>query len=316
MNNFADRLSQRIRETGNPTVLGLDPLLDYVPDSIRSHFKKQCDDPELAAGLALYEFNKRLIDSVAGTIPAVKPQIAYYEKYGPHGLAALRQTISYARKAGMLVIADGKRNDIGSTAEAYASAWLGETNLPDGTAAAMNDADALTVNGYLGFDGIKPFVEVCDARGRGIFILVRTSNPSAGDLQDLVLHDGRKVYEAMAEKVAEWGMGLVGESGYSSVGAVVGATWPLQASRLRKLMPHALILVPGYGAQGATADDAAHNFGSDGGGAIVNASRSLMLAWKKHKLDHEAFEQAARMEALCMKADLRQALEKSGRPIV
>jgi len=316
MNNFADRLSQRIRETGNPTVLGLDPLLDYVPDSIRSHFKKQCDDPELAVGLALYEFNKRLIDSVAGTIPAVKPQIAYYEKYGPHGLAALRQTISYARKAGMLVIADGKRNDIGNTAEAYASAWLGETQLPDGTAAAMNDADALTVNGYLGFDGIKPFVEVCAARGKGIFILVRTSNPSAGDLQDLVLHDGRKVYEAMAEKVAEWGTGLVGASGYSSVGAVVGATWPLQASRLRKLMPHALILVPGYGAQGATAEDAANNFGSDGGGAIVNSSRSLMLAWKKHKLDHEAFDQAARMEALCMKADLRQALEKSGRPVV
>ena len=256
MNNFADRLSQRIRECGNPTVLGLDPILEYIPDSIISYFRGQCDDPALAAGLALYEFNRRIIDCVAGTIPAVKPQIAYYEKYGPHGMEALRQTIQYARKAGLLVIADGKRNDIGSTAEAYASAWLGETSLPDGSSVAMNDADALTVNGYLGIDGIKPFIDQCQARGKGIFILVRTSNPSAGDLQDLVLNDGRTVYEAMAERVNAWGEGLSGESGYSPVGAVVGATWPLQASRLRKMMPHAFILVPGYGAQGATAEDA------------------------------------------------------------
>ena len=143
MNNFADRLSQRIRECGNPTVLGLDPILEYIPDSIISYFRSQCDDPALAAGLALYEFNRRIIDCVAGTIPAVKPQIAYYEKYGPHGMEALRQTIQYAQKAGLLVIADGKRNDIGSTAEAYASAWLGETILPNGSAVAMNDADEI-----------------------------------------------------------------------------------------------------------------------------------------------------------------------------
>ena len=267
----------------------------------------------LIAGLAIYEFNKRLIDSVADIIPAIKPQVAYYEKYGSHGMNALRQTIHYARKAGMLVIADGKRNDIGSTAQAYAGAWLGENRMPDGSSAAQFDADALTINGYLGIDGVEPFMKVCQERGKGIFILVRTSNPSAGDLQDLVLSDGRTVYEAMAGKVAAWGDALTGESGYSSVGAVVGATWPLQASKLRKLMPKAFILVPGYGAQGATAQDAANSFGPDGRGAIVNASRSLMLAWKKHQMNHDDFAAATRREALIMKADLRQALEKSGR---
>jgi orotidine-5'-phosphate decarboxylase len=315
MNNFADRLTRRIWETGNPTVMGLDPVLDAIPESIRKYFHGQCDDPGLAAGLALYEFNRRLIDAVSEIIPVVKPQVACYEKYGPHGMEALRQTIQYARKAGMLVIADAKRNDIGSTAEAYASAWLGETALLDGSHLAMNDADAMTVNAYLGIDGIQPFLDLCQERGKGIFILVRTSNPSAGELQDLILSDGRPVYEALAAKVTSWGGQLIGESGYSPVGAVVGATWPLQASRLRKLMPHAFILVPGYGAQGATAEDAVHSFGSDGGGAIVNASRSLMLAWKKQQMGHEEFDQAARREALLMKADLRQALEKSGRRI-
>jgi len=316
MSNFADRLERRIHETGNPTVMGLDPVLDYVPESIKAYFRSQCDDPALATGLALYEFNRRLIDSVSGLIPAVKPQLAYYEKYGVHGLEALRQTIQHARKNNMLVIADGKRNDIGSTAETYADAWLGETTLIDGSTCALNDADALTVNAYLGLDGIQPFLKVCQQRGKGIFILVRTSNPSTGDLQDLVLSDGRTVYEMMAAKVAEWGLDLTGDCGYSSVGAVVGATWPLQAAKLRKIMPQAMILVPGYGAQGATAEDAVNNFGPDGGGAIVNASRSLMLAWKKHQMDPEDFDKAARLEALRMKADLRQALEKSGRAIV
>jgi orotidine-5'-phosphate decarboxylase len=313
--NFADRLSQRILETRNPTVLGLDPLLDYIPASILDYFRRECDDAAMASGLAIYEFNRRLIDSVSDIIPAIKPQSAYYEQYGVAGITALRQTIQFASKSGMLVIADCKRNDIGSTAEAYAKAYLDETTLIDGGCMAMFGADAMTVNGYLGSDGIAPFVEACQANGRGIFVLVRTSNTSAGDFQDLVLSDGRPVYEAMAGKVAEWGAALIGTSGYSSVGAVVGATWPLQAARLRKMMPHAFILVPGYGAQGATADDAANSFGPDGGGAIVNASRSLMLAWKKHQMDHESFDLAARREALLMKADLQRALEKSGRPI-
>ncbi len=316
MNNFADRLKQRIQETGNPTVLGLDPLLDYIPDSILNRCLAETEDSGEAAGLALFEFNKRLIDSVAETIPAVKPQLAYYEKYGVHGLKALQKTIAYAHAAGMLVIADGKRNDIGSTADAYADAWLGQTEITADRQQAMFDADALTVNAYLGIDGIQPFINRCSDLGKGIFILVRTSNPSAGDLQDLILRDGRHVYEAMADKVSEWGEQLVGECGYSSVGAVVGATWPLQASSLRKRMPKSLILVPGYGAQGGSAADTVNNFGSDGYGAIVNASRSLMLAWKRHNLPHEEFEKAIRLEALRMKADLRQALEKAGRPIV
>ncbi len=314
MNNFADRLTERIQKTGNPTVMGLDPVLDYIPESIRTYFLDQCADPAMASGLALYEFNRRLIDSVSELIPAIKPQVAYYEQYGVHGLEALRQTIHYAQNKGMLVIADGKRNDIGSTAEAYARSWLGETKLLDDSVVAMHNADALTVNAYLGLDGIQPFLDLCQRNGKGIFILVRTSNPSAGDLQDLTLSDGRSVYEAMANKVSTWGEELVGSCGYSAVGAVVGATWPLQALRLRKLMPKTFILVPGYGAQGATADDAACSFGSDGGGAIVNASRSLMLAWKKHQMSHEEFDHAARREALRMKADLNQALDKSRRP--
>lgn len=313
MNNFADRLARRITQTGNPTVLGLDPVLDYIPTGILTSSQKQTDNLTQAAGLAIFEFNRRLIDAVADIVPAVKPQVAYYEKYGSHGMEALRQTIQYAQKAGMLVIADGKRNDIGSTAEAYAGAWLGETTLADGSAQAFFDADALTVNAYLGSDGVQPFIKECQERGKGIFILVRTSNSSAGDFQDLTLADGRTVYEAVAEKVSDWGASLIGDSGYSSIGAVVGATWPQQAARLRQQMPHAFILIPGYGAQGATADDAANSFGSDGGGAIVNASRSLMLAWKKHKIDHEQFDLAARQEALLMKEDLSQALVKSGR---
>ncbi len=315
MNNFADRLALRIRETGNPTVMGLDPVLDYIPASIINRMRTEYDDHGLATGHAILAFNKGLIDAVADLVPAIKPQVAYYEKYGINGMAALAQTIQYAQAAGMLVIADGKRNDIGTTAEAYAGAWLGKTTIIDNSSIAQFDADALTVNGYLGIDGILPFIKQCEARGKGIFVLVRTSNPSAGDLQDLILADGNPVYEAMALKVAEWGGTLIGESGYAAVGAVVGATWPRQASRLRTLMPQTFILVPGYGAQGATAEDAANNFGPDGGGAIVNASRSLMLAWKNHSLDHEQYAAAARQEALRMKADLVQALAKSGKPI-
>ena len=314
MMNFADRLADKIRETGNPTVLGLDPLLDYVPETICSYFREQCDDPALASGLALYEFNRRLIDSTADLIPAVKLQLAYYEQYGVHGLEALRQTIQYARKKGLLVIADAKRNDIGSTASAYARAFLGKTKLIDGSEQAALDADAVTLNAYLGLDGIQPFLDYCGGQGRGVFILVRTSNPSAGDLQDLILSDGRPVYELMAAKVAAWGEAYVGDRRYSPVGAVVGATWPLQAARLRQLMPRTMILVPGYGAQGATADDAARSFGPDGGGAIVNASRSLMCAWKNHQMDISLFDLAARKEAIRMKNDLCQALEKRGKP--
>lgn len=315
MVNFADRLTRKIKETGNPTVMGLDPMLDYVPATIRHQAALASTDPAEAAGLALYWFNQQLIDAVSDLIPAVKPQFAYYEQYGVPGLAALQKTITYAQSKGLLVIADAKRNDIGSTAEAYSRAILGQTSLGESISQSFIGADCITLNGYLGIDGIKPFLDQCQKGGQGVYILVRTSNPSAGDLQDLVLDDGRTVYEAMAGKVAEWGQDLIGQSGYSSVGAVVGATWPRQAEKLRQIMPHSLILVPGYGAQGATAEDAVASFGPDGQGAIVNASRSLMLAYKKYGLSADEFTSATRKEALAMRDDLRGALKRAGRAI-
>lgn len=321
MKNFADRLTEKIKQTKNPTVMGLDPMLSYVPESLRKIAADHHSDPLEAAGEAIYLFNQALIDATYDLIPAIKPQAAYYEQYGAAGYLAMQKTIDYAQAKGMLVIVDAKRNDIGSTAEAYSRAILGQTEL--GLAAdgqkqfnSMLHADCITLNGYLGIDGIEPFLMHCRANGQGCYILVRTSNPSAGDIQDLKLADGMTVYEAMAKKVAEWGQDLIGECGYSSVGAVVGATWPEQAVKLRQMMPHTLILVPGYGAQGATADDAVASFGADGQGALVNASRSLMLAWKKQGMTEESFAQAARLEALAMRDDLLAALNRAGKKIV
>ena len=310
MKNFADELYTAIKHMQCPVVMGLDPLLSYIPDEITECAKKECQDIQAAAASAILKFNKMLLDAVTGIIPAVKPQIAYYELYGIHGIQAFHDTITYAKEKGFLVIADAKRNDIGSTAAAYADALIGETDIW-GQKEAMFAADAVTVNAYLGIDGIQPFLDVCKEKGKGIFILVRTSNPSAGDFQDLVLEDGKPLYERVAEKVNEWGIPLVGESGYSSVGAVVGATWPEQASIVRKIMPAANILVPGYGAQGGSADAAAANFDKNGYGAIVNASRSLMCAYKKRPdLKSMDFQKATYDEAVRMKNDLNQAVEK------
>jgi orotidine-5'-phosphate decarboxylase len=308
--NFADRLQDQIDKLNNPTVIGLDPLLEYVPENLRNYFLQNCDDPGMAAGLAIYEYNRRIIDSVHDIIPAVKPQLAYFEQYGTHGSEALKQTISYAKQKGMIVIADGKRNDIGSTAQAYANAIFGDGPTDSDSGRSGLTADSATLNAYLGLDGIEPFLQSCRQHGKGVFILVRTSNPSAGDLQDQILQDGRTVYEAMADKVNEWGNDLIGQSGYSSVGAVVGATWPGQAISLRKRMPKVMMLVPGYGAQGATADNAVAGFSAEGRGGIVNASRSLMQAWKKHGMDHELFDIACRKEAIIMKNELNRALSK------
>ncbi len=311
MRNFADRLTERIDVLRNPTVMGLDPLIEYVPSSIRSRFEKEITDPLLATAMAIYEFNRQMIDAVCDIIPAVKPQFAYYEKYGVPGIEALRKTIQYAKNKGMLVIADAKRNDIGSTASAYADSIIGETELIDHSRTRMFDADAITVNAYLGIDGIKPFLDVAKTEGKGLFILVRTSNPSAGDFQDLVLADGKPLYEKVAEKVSEWGEGLLGDSGFSSVGAVVGATWPEQAKVLRGKMKKAIILVPGYGAQGGSADSAAQSFDDSGKGAVVNASRSLMCAYQKREdLPQERFAEALVDEAVRMRNDLQKAIEK------
>jgi len=323
MTNFADKLLNKIGQCNNPTVMGLDPKLEYLPEPLLNQWKGQCEDKQTETEMAIFDFNRLLIDAVYDIIPAIKPQFAYYEMYGIHGIAALRKTISYAQEKGMLVIADAKRNDIGTTATAYANAIIGETKIIDDSMAEMFHCDCITVNGYLGIDGIKPFIDVAKEKGKGLFILVRTSNPSAGDLQDLKLEDGRLVFEAMAENVEKWGQELIGESGFSSVGAVVGATWPEQAVKARQLMPHALILVPGYGAQGGSGKDAVASF-VNGKGGIVNASRSLMCAWKKAEYDPMektdmkgpagetllGFQKATRMEAMRMRDDLNAALQE------
>lgn len=311
MRNFSDELVRKIAEMENPTVLGLDPKLDYIPDFIKEYAEQIFpEEAAKATAKALWLFNKAIIDSTCDIVPAVKVQYAYYEMYGIEALKTMLLTIRYAQKKGMLVISDAKRNDIGSTATAYAEGILGNTDLLLGENMPMTGSDAVTVNPYLGIDGVKPFIDVAKREGKGVFCLVRTSNPSAGDFQDLKLGDGRMVYEAVAAKVNEWGEELIGEEGFSSLGAVVGATWPEQAVQLRKAMPKAIILVPGYGAQGASADDAVASFTADGKGSIVNASRSIMTAWKKNSdLKPEEFATAARLEAEDMKNKLNAALK-------
>ena len=311
MRNFADCLVKKIAELDNPTVIGLDPKLEYIPDHIK-HYAEQLfpEEPTKATAKAIWIFNKEIIDQCCDIVPAVKLQFAYYEMYGVDALKTMLLTVRYAQKQGMLVIGDCKRNDIGSTATAYAEAILGKTDLLLNDKMEMSGFDACTVNAYLGIDGVKPFIDVAKVEGKGLFCLVRTSNPSAGDFQDLKLEDGRFLYEAVASKVSEWGEDLIGEEGFSSVGAVVGATWPEQAVALRKLMPKTFILVPGYGAQGAGADAAVAGFTADGKGGIVNSSRAIMTAWKKREdLAPEQFGLAARDEALDMKEKLNAALK-------
>jgi orotidine-5'-phosphate decarboxylase len=309
--HFSDRLAKAIRDKNNPSVLGLDPRLEYIPESIREAGRRQVDNPFQAAAASIVEFNRRLIDAVCDIIPVIKPQAAYYEMYGIEGMRAFEETINYARGKGLIVIADAKRNDIGPTAEAYSTAFLGRTEIFGKACRAFN-ADAVTVNAYLGIDGIKPFLGDCVREEKGIFVLVKTSNPSSGQLQDLLLEDGRRVYEHMADLVNEWGESCRGANGYSSVGAVVGATYPEQLKTLRARMPGAWILVPGYGAQGGGASDVAPAFNKDGLGAVVNASRSLMCAWKldrwKNEFTHEEFDKAARAEAIHMRDSILAAL--------
>ena len=287
----------------NPTVAGLDPKLDYVPASIKeSCFEKYGKTLEGAAA-ALLEFNKAIIDKIYDIVPAIKPQAAYYEMYGWQGVKALCETIAYAKSKGMFVITDGKRNDIGTTMEAYATAHLGTTDVAGEEIDAFG-ADALTVNGYLGTDGIKSLAEICDKKDKGIFVLVKTSNPSSGELQDMKLENGSTVYAQMGSMCENWGESLMGKYGYSGVGAVVGATYPDQLAEMRAKAPHTFFLVPGYGAQGGGAQDAKNAFDKRGLGAIINSSRGIMCAWKKQGLTEDDFAEAARAEALRMKEDI------------
>ena len=297
-----DILCAKIKQFQNPSVAGLDPTLAYIPEYIREKNYEKYGKTLQGAAMAFLEFNKGLIDALCDIVPAVKPQSAYYETLGSWGVWALEQTSAYAKEKGMYVICDVKRNDIGSTSQAYAQAYLGETEVAGETYAPFG-CDAMTVNGYLGSDGIDPFLPFCK-EGKMIFCLVKTSNPSSGELQDRLI-DGVPVYEIMADMVSGWGKELIGKSGYSEVGAVVGATYPEQQIKLRAAAQNVFFLVPGYGAQGAGAKDIAGAFRADGSGAIVNSSRAIMCAWQKGGFSQEEFAEAARAEAIRMRGDLQ-----------
>lgn len=296
--HFTDRLIEAVKQKGMPICVGLDPRLANMPSFIKEEKIAKKGRSLEAAAEAILEFNKGIIDAVHDIVPIVKPQFAFYVQYGFAGVRAFEETCKYAQEKGLLVIADAKCNDIGSTAEAYASAFLGETGM---------DCDAVTVNPYLGYDGVKPFIEVCKKRRKGIFVLVKTSNPSSGDLQDRVTEDKMRNYELIAHFVDSWGADDVGEAGYSCIGAVVGATYPEQAKALRKLMPRAYFLVPGYGAQGGKAADVKACFNKDGLGAIINSSREINFAWQAAG-DEKKYKEAAREAALKMKKDLAKIL--------
>ena len=301
---ITDRLIERIIELQNPTCVGLDTSFDYLPDDMRAGAKDFSDVAE-----RIFYFNKKLVDTLCDIVPAGKVQIAYYEMYGAEGLKAYRETLSYAAEKGLVVIADAKRNDIGSTAACYSRAFLGETSV-EGARFSAFPSDYVTVNGYLGTDGIVPFVEDCKERDKGIFVLVKTSNPSSGELQNLLLENGTPVYEYMGGLVEKWGESTVGKYGYSAVGAVVGATHPEEAARLRKKLPHTFFLIPGYGAQGGSAEMLRCCFGKDGLGGVVNNSRGILCAYKK---TGGTYYEAARAAAVAMQKDLSEAIGKMGR---
>lgn len=304
-----NRLVNRIKETGAPIVVGLDPMLGYIPGQILEKAFSEYGETLEGAAQAIWEFNRGIIDNACDLIPAVKPQIAMYEQFGVEGLKAFEKTVKYCKEKGLVVIGDVKRGDIGSTSAAYATAHLGRVTVGANRIAAF-DEDFATVNPYLGSDGVKPFVKVCQEEKKGIFVLVKTSNPSSGEFQDRLI-DGRPLYEHVGEKVAQWGEECMGDS-YSYVGAVVGATYPEMGKILRKIMPKAYILVPGYGAQGGKGADLVHFFNEDGLGAIVNSSRGIIAAWQQEKYGKygaEHFGEASRAAVLDMREDIAQALQ-------
>ncbi len=303
-----DKLIKKIIEMNNPSVVGLDPKLEYIPEHIKKDAFERCGNGFDGAAEAIINYNKGIIDAVCDIVPAVKPQLAYYEMFSWQGVRAYEQTIAYAQEKGMYVIADGKRNDIGTTMEAYAIAHLGELDI-QGTKYTPFGADSLTVNGYLGSDGIKPLLPICKEKDRSIFVLVKTSNPSSGELQNKNL-DGKTVYSTMGDMCEEWGSELRGEYGYSAVGAVVGATYPEQLKELRALLPHTFFLVPGYGAQGGGAEDVKGAFDANGLGAVINSSRAVLTAWKREGCPGEEYAAAARREAVRMRDEIVAAIPK------
>lgn len=303
------RLNEKIQKTGAPIVVGLDPMLSYIPEFIRQEAYEKYGETLEGAAEAVWEFNRRIVDAVFDLVPAVKPQIAMYEQFGIEGLKAYRRTIDYCRSKDLIVIGDVKRGDIGSTCAAYAAAHLGKVQVGSKTYAPF-DEDFATVNPYLGIDGIRPFLDVCKEQDKGIFILVKTSNPSSGEFQDRLI-DGRPLYEIVGEKTAQWGEECM-DGEYSNIGAVVGATYPEMGRTLRAVMPKACILVPGYGAQGGTGKDLVPFFNQDGLGAIINSSRGIIAAYQKEAYaswGEERFAMASRAAVEEMKADISGALE-------
>lgn len=302
------QLVEKIQKTKAPICVGLDPMLSYIPAHITEKaFKELGETPEGAAE-AVWQYNKEIIDHTFDLIPSVKPQIAMYEQFGIEGLKVYEKTVRYCQEKGLIVIGDAKRGDIGSTSQAYAVGHLGKVQIGSKTYAGFG-TDFLTVNPYLGTDGVKPFVDVCKAEDKGIFVLVKTSNPSSGEFQDRLI-DGKPLYEHVAAKVVEWGADCM-DGAYSNVGAVVGATYPEMSKILRKLMPHTYFLVPGYGAQGGTAKDLAHCFNEDGLGAVVNSSRGIIAAYKQEKYKKfgpEHFAEASRQAVVDMVADINSVL--------
>ena len=296
---ITDKLIDGIIATQNPTCVGLDTLFDYLPDDMKAGAKTFEDVAE-----RVLAFNKKLIDNIADIVPSVKVQIAYYEMYGVAGMKAYYETLKYAKEKGLYVIADAKRNDIGSTASCYAKAFLGETQVNESVLKAF-PSDYVTVNGYLGSDGILPFVEECEKNDKGIFVLVKTSNPSGAEIQNMILENGMPMYEYVGGLVEKWGESTVGKYGYSAVGAVVGATHPTEAARLREVLPHTFFLIPGYGAQGGKAEMLKSCFKANGLGGVVNNSRGILTAYKKNG---GTYYEAAREACIAMQKDLASVI--------
>ena len=303
------KLSEGIKRTKAPIVVGLHPMMNYIPEYIRKEAFAEFGETLEGAAEAVWQYNKGIVDAVYDLVPAVKPQIAMYEQFGIEGLTAFEKTVSYCQEKGLVVIGDIKRGDIGSTSEAYAVGHLGKVQVGSHSFSGFHE-DFVTVNPYLGSDGVKPFMKICKEEKKGLFILVKTSNPSSGEFQDRLV-DGRPLYELVGEQVAAWGEELMGDT-YSYVGAVVGATYPEMGKTLRKIMPKSFILVPGYGAQGGKGADLVHFFNDDGLGAIVNSSRGIIAAYKQEKyasFGAENYAEASRQAVLDMQADIQGALE-------
>lgn len=304
-----NKLISNIKKTKAPIVVGLDPMMSYIPDHIKEAAFAEFGETLEGASEAIWQFNKEIVDKTYDLIPAVKPQIAMYEQFGLPGLAAFKKTVDYCKAKDLVVIGDIKRGDIGSTSSAYAAGHIGRVQVGSKSYVPF-DEDFVTVNPYFGSDGVNPFIKVCEEEKRGLFILVKTSNPSSGEFQDRLI-DGRPLYELVGQKVAEWGASCMGED-YSYIGAVVGATYPAMGKVLRKIMPKSYILVPGYGAQGGKGADLVHFFNEDGLGAIVNSSRGIIAAYKQEKYEKfgdENFGEASRAAVEDMIADIKGALE-------